>query len=260
MKTQLAIFPANMLAGLALACMLLGCTAFSAVTATNAETDFDSANRLYEQGRFADAAATYEKLIQTGKVAPALYFNLGNAFFKSGQIGRAVAAYRQAEQLTPRDPDVRANLSFAQKQVQGPTLQMRFWQRAFSTLTENEWSAILAFALWLTFGLLIARQIKPSLAGSLRAWIWFASATTLALGACLLLAITYNPTRQTAIVIASETTVRNGPFDESPASFTAHNGAELRVLDNKNDWLQVTDGSRRIGWVKRDATIHRVGS
>ena len=42
------------------------------------------------------------------------------------------------------------------------------------------------------------------------------------------------------------------PHDESPATFTLHDGAELAVLDEKGDWLQVTAGTGRIGWVRRD--------
>ena len=76
---------------------------------------FDTANKLYEEGKFAEAAAAYESLVQSRQVSAALYFNLGNAWFKSGQIGRAIAAYRQAEQMTPRDPDLRANLQFARE-------------------------------------------------------------------------------------------------------------------------------------------------
>src|SRR5258708_6882523 len=83
---------------------------------------FDAANKLYEQGKFADAAAGYEKLLQSGQVSEAIYFNWGNALFKSGQIGRAIAAYEQAERIAPRAPDVRANLQFARNQVPGPTL------------------------------------------------------------------------------------------------------------------------------------------
>jgi len=73
--------------------------------------------------------------------------------------------------------------------------------------------------------------------------------------ACLALAWTGHTLHKTAIVTAKEATVRNGPFDESPSAFTAHDGAELRVLDRKDDWLQVTDGTRRAGWVKRDAVL-----
>src|SRR5262245_52855944 len=48
---------------------------------------FDHANKLYEEGKFAEAAAAYEKMLRQGQASPALYFNLGNAFFKAGQIG-----------------------------------------------------------------------------------------------------------------------------------------------------------------------------
>src|SRR5207249_8839840 len=118
-------------------------------------------NKLYEQGKHSEAAANYEKLIQTGWVSAALYFNLGNALFKSGQIGRAIAAYRQAEQLAPRDPDVRANLQFARNQAQGPTLSPSRWQHGLGKLTLNEWTLLASGAVWLWFLLLAASQWRP---------------------------------------------------------------------------------------------------
>ena len=61
--------------------------------------------------------------------------------------------------------------------------------------------------------------------------------------------------RSTAIVIAREATVRAGPLEESQSAFTANDGAELRVLDRKDDWLQVTDGTSRIGWLRREQAL-----
>ena len=59
-----------------------------------------------------------------------------------------------------------------------------------------------------------------------------------------------------AVVTAHEVIVRNGPIEESASSFTANDGAELLVIDHKDDWLQVTDGNRRVGWLKRsDAAL-----
>src|ERR1017187_5450930 len=85
-------------------------------TAADNPAEFNAANEMYARGKFADAAGTYEKILQTGAVSPALYFNYGNAEFKSGNFGRAIAAYRQAAQLTPRDAEVRAQLGFARHQ------------------------------------------------------------------------------------------------------------------------------------------------
>src|SRR5262245_58058837 len=104
-----------------------------------ASVEFERANRLYETNRFADAVAAYDNLITNGKVSAAVFFNRGNAFFKQNQIGNAIASYRRAEQLSPRDPEVRANLQFARKQVGGVTLSTERWKNWINRLTVNEW-------------------------------------------------------------------------------------------------------------------------
>jgi tetratricopeptide (TPR) repeat protein len=220
-------------------------------TAVDATDRFDAANKLYEQGKFAEAAVAYEKIRQSGVASPALYFNLGNAQFKSAQIGRALEAYRQAEQLAPRDPDVRANLQFARNQVQGPTCRAGRVERWLATLSLNEWAGLAAGSLWLTFISLAAVQLRPKLAQSLRNLTVAAAIATVMLAACLGLALATQIGADSAVVTARDVTVHNGPFDESPGAFTAHDGAELRVLDRKDNWLQVTDGNRRTGWLKR---------
>jgi tetratricopeptide (TPR) repeat protein len=220
--------------------------------ANDIATQFDAANKLYAQNKFAEAAATYEAIMTNGVRSPVLYFNLGNAYFKAGQIGRAIAAYRQAEQMSPRDPDLRANLSFAQKRVAGPTIKSAAWQRALGTLSLGEWTWLAVIGIWLTFGLLVARQIKPHRAG-LKSWTWLSAAVTLVLFMLLGLAWTQSRPGHTAIVTATEATVRNSPLDEAPSAFTVNDGAELRVLDHKDDWLQVADDARRFGWVKRSS-------
>src|ERR1700684_3279079 len=75
--------------------------------ADDAGNSFDSANKLYEQGKYPAAAAAYDKLLAGGNVSEALYFNLGNAEFKMNQVGRAIASYRQAQRLAPRDAELR---------------------------------------------------------------------------------------------------------------------------------------------------------
>lgn len=222
-------------------------------TATSATSQFDTANQLYAQSKFADAAAAYRQIITNGTVSPALFFNLGNAHFKAGQLGQAIAAYRQAEELAPRDPDVRANVQFARNRVQGPRLSMSLWRQKLGTLSAREWVTLSTVAVWITFGLLGARIIKPSLRLPLRPWTLVSIIGTLLIITGAKLATSQSASTQTAIVITTDATVRTSPFEESPSAFTAHDGAELRILDRKNDWLQVTDGSRNFGWIKRAA-------
>jgi tetratricopeptide (TPR) repeat protein len=231
--------------------MLCGFTARGEAPANG----FEAANKFYEQGLFTQAAAGYEALLQTGLASPAIYFNLGNACFKAGQIGRAIAAYHQAEQLSPRDPDLRANLQFARNQVQGPTLSPASWQRWLGRLSLNEWTLLASGAIWLWFLLLALPQWWPALKTTLRAYVMGLALVTLILCGCLAAALYQSGWGHSAVVIAREISVRQGPLDESQSAFTVHDGAELRVLDQKDDWLQVSTDPRRIGWLRGDQVL-----
>ena len=233
----------------------VGMSGASLFAAADVAGAFDQANKLYEEGKFADAANAYEKLAQSGSVSPAIYFNLGNARFKSGQMGRAIAAYRQAERLTPRDPDVRANLQFARNQVQGPAWHPGRWQRWLGTLNLNEWTLLAAGTVWLWLLLLAALQLQPAWKQALRGWIIASGIGAAVLIVCLGAALYAGGARPTVIVTAPEVAVREGPLEESKSAFTARDGAEFLVLDQKDDWLQVTDGARRIGWLKANAVL-----
>ncbi len=219
-----------------------------------AET-FEAANRLYAQGQFTQAAASYEALLQMGQASEAIYFNLGNACFKAGQIGRAIAAYRQAEQLSPRDPDLRANLQFARNQVQGPTLTPSAWQRWLARLSLNEWTLAAAGAVWLCFLLLVVLQWRPPLKPMLRPYALVLAVLAVCLGGCLTAALYESGWGHLAVAVVPEIAVRQGPLEESQSAFTVHDGAELRVLDQKDNWLQVSTDPRRIGWVRQEQVL-----
>lgn len=214
---------------------------------------FDAANKLYEQGRFSEAATAYETLVQAGSVSPALYFNLGNARYKSGQLGQAIAAYRRAGQLAPRDPDVRANLQFARNQVQNPTLPPNRWERWLGKLSLDEWTALTATTFWLCLLTLVLGQLRPAWKASLRNLALGSGLATVGLGICLASALSMS-TWPVAIVAVHDGAIRSGPLDEAQTVLTVHDGAELAVLDTKDNWLQVSAGQRS-GWVKRGQVL-----
>lgn len=219
------------------------------IRAADVGTEFSAANKLYAEGKFSAAADSYDKVIQTGAASPALLFNYGNAEFKSGHLGRAIAAYRHAALLAPRDAEIRANLQFVGNQVQGVTLRESRWQNWLGVMTLNEGAVLTAVLFWLTLALFIARQIRPALIPKLKNATWIFIALTVFSGAVLALQAANHFSKASAVVVADNVTARSGPFDEAQSAFTARDGAELSVLNRRDEWVQVVDGMGKIGWL-----------
>ncbi len=231
------------------------------LSAADVANAFDAANKMYEQGKFQDAALKYEELVRAGAASPAVYFNLGNAWFKAGQVGRAIAAYRQAQRLAPRDPNVRFNLQFVRKQVTGTELSPEpLWKQWLANLTLNEWTIAATAAFWILFILLGLGELRASLRSALRIWSVTAAAASVAFASLLAAAVHYHRTAETAVVIVPNTVVRYGPLDESQVYYQLRDGSELEVLDEKKtaenqSWLMVQDAARRTGWLKRSEVV-----
>jgi tetratricopeptide (TPR) repeat protein len=238
----------NLVQGAALLLLLF---AASGARAGDAAAQFDLANKLYEQGQYAQAAAAYETLAQTGPAATALYFNLGNACFKAGQLGRAICAYRRAQELAPRDPDVRANLQFARAQagLGAPALPGLPLARWTTRLTINEWTVLSSLAVAFFFLLLTARQIRPALIKSTNGLGWMLAAASVCGLICLGLALEARYGAQSSVVIVPESVLRLGPDDKAATVFTVHDGAELLVTDRSQGWLEVSDAAKHKGWL-----------
>jgi tetratricopeptide (TPR) repeat protein len=218
--------------------------------ASDLASDFSAANRFYSAGKFVEAAKAYNSILSSGAVSPNLLFNDGNAEFKSGNLGRAIAAYRQAALLAPRDADVRANLEFARNQVQGATLHESHWENLLSAFTLNEWTALAAIAFWLAFLLFATMQIRPALKNALRGFARSMAVAAIIFCACLAAAATIHSSKSVAVVVLPDAVTRSGPFSDAQNAFAVHDGAELAVLDKRNGWVQVADGNGRSGWMQ----------
>lgn len=210
---------------------------------------FNDANRLYEQGKFPEAAAAYQKIISDGRTSTPLFFNLGNAWLKAGKTGQAIAAYRRAEKMTPRDPDVRTNLRFARSLANGGTpLPENRLSVILNRLTVNEWTVLTSLVVSLWFVILALQQWRKEGEKKFRGLL-----VGMGIVAVLFLILTASVLQRNsipqAIVIVPEAVVRRGTFAESPSVFTLQDGAEIRIAGKKEDWLEVVDGSHRKGWL-----------
>lgn len=213
-----------------------------------AAASLDEANRLYEQRQYLEAARAYEALLAR-RPSAAVWFNLGNARLQSGELGRAIAAYRHARRLDPRAGDLAANLAAARARAGQPAPPLDFLQR---WLSPDGWALLALAAVFGWLGLQTARELFPACrkatGGPVKA---LGVVAALALAAALLVA--WSLRGEHAVVTRADAPARFGPVEESQAAFTLPDGAEVRVLARRPGWLRVRDRFGREGWVAEAA-------
>ena len=225
------------------------------------------ANGRYERGEYAEAAHMYEALIDRGYRDTAVYYNLGNTHLESGDLGRAVLNYLRAEELSPRDPDILANLELArsrtvdQIEAEGDSLVASISDFGRRWATAGEFGAA-AFLLWaasaLAVGALILRPALPRRA-ILRSGAAVAFAAMLASLVLLLSMLYSNPYDNTGVVTVRTVEVLSGPGPQYSEEFTLHSGAQVRLVDSRHGWLRVAlPGGELQGWAPSHA-IEPVG-
>lgn len=213
---------------------------------------FVEAAKAYDDNRLPDAIAGWESLLNQGQVLPEVLFNLGNAYYRHGDLGAAIRAYRHAQILAPRDPDIRANLGFA-AQTAGITLPVRrLPDRALLQVSQREWRGIANVAFGLLFLALAAWIVWPRYRFISRPAV-VAAALLLALAIAGLWAhrdLRQSPER---VVMSPDQKVFSGPLDTSTPLLAIPEGAIVRQLDQRGPWLEVEYDSTR-GWLPATTT------
>lgn len=224
-------------------------------SASPPEQLYTDAAKAYDAGRFQQAAATYDSLIQQGYHNAQAYFNLGNAYFRAGQVGYAIWAYRVAQRYAPRDPDITANLTVARLAARDrieslpPGFWKQVWQSVSNVLTFEE-GAWLVTGSWCTLWLLIAGWLFLR-----RQRRWWGTGVrfvgTIWLLAALVFGGRYLQEHNTthAVVVAAQTQAKSGPGEEFDDVFEGHAGLECTVRGQQNHYMLVELANGRVGWV-----------
>ncbi|MGV3773064.1 MAG: tetratricopeptide repeat protein [Verrucomicrobiales bacterium] len=221
----------------------------------NLEDDFKLANVAYEQGNYKQAITKYRGLLTNGWRTPAIHFNLGNACFKAGQVGEAIYHYRKARELNPRDPDVKANLSFARDSI-GAVDYSGLDNMILSFLKLGEILAIATFLFWSLFVLLGLRVWKPEWKFRINPWLNASLIGFLVAAVASYFAWQGAKEDRVAIVAKPEAIARFGPLPESQTAYTLRDGVELAAIGRKAEWVQVRDNRGRTAWLpQRDLLL-----
>jgi tetratricopeptide (TPR) repeat protein len=218
---------------------------------------FYEGNSLYGKGQFEAAAEAYESVLEAGQQSAALYYNLGNAYMRSGRPGLAILNYERARRLAPGDADILTNLGFALEQ-QKIAAEEPLWRRLALPLAERVASGVLAAVCVALYAcLLLALAVRL---------LWPQTRTTAARVASLLAAVLlfvganlgdrvarYDLAEDVVATRAGETPVRFEPSPDGTTHFGVPEGTLLAVLERRDGWLQVARADGRRGWIEAAA-------
>ena len=247
---------------LSLAVLLLVASAVVGVrTASGQDARFEEANQLYQQGDYQGALDHYQQVLADGWEASALYYNVGNAYFKLGHLGQAILFYERAHRLAPRDADVRANLQLARSLTTDDItplpgfwpFQVAAWWVGLLPRPALVLVVTLSYLATMTCLVLLVARVRPSLTVWTRRLAVTGAVVTVVFGVNLAVRELGIGRAQEAIVLAQEVKVQSAPTDDASLQiFTIHEGTKVRIDRASDEWLEVALEDGKVGWVKND--------
>ena len=228
---------------------------FICSSALFAQDAFDAANAAYADGRYEEAAAMYQTLLDEQPDAT-LYYNLGNARFKQGELAQAILNYERALRLKPNYKDAQYNLAFAQSRITDNIVEQDFflssWARTMrNSLSERTWwstsiglfiCALIALLLFL-----LGRELWLRKTAFHVAWIALLFSLIAGLNAGSLRQS--NTLRNEAIITQGVVNVKSSPDRSATDLFTIHEGTKVTIRETLGEWVNVSVGSNE-GWMK----------
>ncbi len=216
------------------------------------------AEKAYDSKKYTEAIDAYEKLVDQGYKSYQLYFNLGNAYYRNNELGKAIYYYELSRKIEPNDEDTRINLAIASaKTIDKIDAKENFFISAMKTNVLSSfstgtwaWFTIIAlfggaigFFVFINSRILILKRVALAVAALL----------VLSFVLCYFLgysAVKAKYENKFAVVLVREIRIMNEPTAMAKTKFTLHEGTKIRVIEKNGDWLLIKLDNGNEGWVK----------
>ncbi|MGQ1786613.1 MULTISPECIES: tetratricopeptide repeat protein [unclassified Saccharicrinis] len=229
----------------------------AAASAYAQDNRFEDANNLFTEGKYEEAITSYNEIINTGVESAKLYYNLGNAYYKSGNLPRAILNYERALLLAPHDKDIRYNLEMSNMQITDKLetvgeFFLATWFKNFKSKTKSDTWALLSITAFcisiLGIGLFLfsrKRSIKQ---------VSFAAGIILFVVAFIAFNFSASQkdkliNRDTAIVFEPSVSVKSSPSAGGTDLFILHEGTKVNILEELGEWKRIVISDGNEGWM-----------
>lgn len=222
---------------------------------------FESANKLYKSRQYSEAIQQYDSLIKMHGSSAEVYYNLGNAYFKNENFGKAIVNFSRATKLNPDDEDAAFNLKLAQSKIKDkidamPQIFYKAWlNKAARLFSGNVWSIITISLFWIFFFMLALYFLATS--DSRKRNMFFACITFLLLsllsfGLAWQNNIIFHHSKN-AVIVADNAYVKSSPDEKGVDQFVLHEGTQFIIEDEIDAWLKIRLVNGNVGWLKKSS-------
>ncbi len=215
--------------------------------------------QAYTDGRWSECTESLKALESVGVVSPELYYNLGNAYFKSGDYPHAILYYEKTLKISPSFEDARINLDFANSLIRDkidavPEFVLKSWARKVCYLMPSDFWALISIVLFAA-ALALFLVFRLGASRGLRRTGFYCSIVALILSASSFGMAQWQRNSYLkadgAIVMKPVTSVKSSPSrDSSKDLFVLHEGTKVTVLDTVGEWKNISLSDGRQGWIE----------
>lgn len=215
--------------------------------------------QAYTDGRWSECTESLKALESVGVVSPELYYNLGNAYFKSGDYPHAILYYERTLKISPSFEDARINLDFANSLIRDkidavPEFVLKSWARKVCYLMPSDFWALISIVLFAA-ALALFLVFRLGASRGLRRTGFYCSIVALILSASSFGMAQWQRNSYLkadgAIVMKPVISVKSSPSrDSSKDLFVLHEGTKVTVLDTVGEWKNISLSDGRQGWIE----------
>src|SRR6266487_2317562 len=213
------------------------------------DANFENANQEYAQQHFKEAISSYEDLVRAGQWSANLFYDLGNAYFRTGDFGHAILNYERSIALERHHPEATANLQITRDEARALEMQQSLPERYLRFASVNQYSIAAAVAFWLgvfcIVRLLFARR-RSTARIILSVFLLF----VFAIGTLAIYELDHGSKgRDLAIVTDKEVQARLATADTANSVLALPPGSEIKILSTRGDWMYAALPNSFRGWI-----------
>lgn len=230
----------------------------SQMNAGNADL-FRQGNEAYADEHFEKAIEFYRGVLTGNRESAELYFNMGNAYFKMGDLPNAILHYEKARKLDPADDDIKTNLDIANlktvdKVEAKPELPFSaWWKTLLNTNLVDEWASKSIYLSFLAFAIMLIFLFTNGLVKKIS---FFAGAFVFAISMVFFLLgmqqRSMHENSRYGIIFSPSVTVKSAPEADGTRLFVIHEGTKIEILDEREDWTEISLMNGNKGWLKTE--------